>query len=291
MTKKRQKWLALLIFLVPGLGYLILTRIAPLFYTAYLSLFDQKLTALATPEFIGLGNYIALFKDDHFFQAVVFSLVFTIFAVAVQMLIGLGLALLVDALKQGKHVVQTVFLVPMFITPVVVGTIWYIMFDSTVGPLNHIILNALHIPPVNWFLTQSSAFFSILVTDTWEWMPFMFLIIFASLQTVDQQLYEAARVDGAPGIRIFSSITFPLILPSMLTAAVLRAMDAFRVFDIIFVMTQGGPGNSTESVAMLIYKTAFKWYQISYAGAMAVVLLVILAVCYFLTRLIVGGKA
>lgn len=291
MTIGRQKKIALLVFLIPGLGYLLLTRIVPLFYTVYISLFDEKLTSLSPPDFVGLENYLNLFKDARFFQTLIFSVTFTICAVGVQLLIGLGLALLVDALKKGKNILQTFLLVPMFITPVAVGTIWYIMFNSTIGPLNHIFLRLLHLAPINWLGDKMGAFFAILTTDTWEWVPFVFLIIFAALQTIDEQLYEAAKVDGASWFRTFLSVTFPLIWPPMLMAAVLRAMDAFRVFDIIYVLTQGGPGNSTESVAMLIYKTGFSWYQISYASAMAIILLVMMAVCYFTMRLIVGGKA
>ena len=285
-----QHFLYLLLFAGPGLIYLTIGRVIPLLYTAYLSLHSWSLISSAAPVFTGLKNYSDILYDPRFASAMGFTLRFTVVVVVIELVFGLALALLVDRVTIGKGSLQTILLIPMFITPVAVATIWYILFNATIGPINYLVLSALHISPINWLETTHGAFVAIVCTDVWQWTPFMFLLLYAALQTADPEVYDAARVDGAGGVRLLFSVTIPLIKAPMIAAVVLRAIDAFRIFDTIYVITGGGPGSSTESISLLIYKTAFTFYRLDQASAMAIILLFFLATCYYLARAGLGGK-
>ena len=200
-------------------------------------------------------------------------------ATFVQVAFGLFLAILFNREFYGKGFLRAILLLPMVITPVVVGTIWYILFHDTIGPINYM-LSLIHIKPINWLGNPWSAFMAIVVSDTWQWTPFIFLLLLASLQVIDPVYYEAAKVDGASGGQCFRYITFPFIRKSIVIAAVLRSMDVFRIFDVVFVLTFGGPGTSTETVSLLVYKAAFKYFEIGYSSALVIILLILLAVMY-----------
>lgn len=284
MTKRELRRYTLTLFLFPGAVYIIVTRIVPLFYTIFISLTDMNLISNNSLKFVGIQNYLRIFLDDRFSGALGFTVLLTALIVSCQLLFGLLLALIVDSIKRSRGLFESLFLVPLFIPPVAVGTIWYILFNSTIGPINQILLRNLSIAPLNWLGSTHYALISIIITDSWEWTPFIFLIIFAALQNINPELYEAGKVDGASSSRLFFGVTLPLITKAALIAAILRALDAFRIFDVIYVLTHGGPGNSTESVGILIYRTAFNYFKMGYASSMAIVLLVLLAVIYLSIR-------
>ena len=265
-------------FLLPMVAYLILWRLLPLLYTVYLSLNDWNLLK-ARRTFIGLENYVRLVSDVRFHDSLWLSFFFMLVATGIQTILGTGLALATDRSFRGKSVVQGALLLPMFLTPVAVGSIWYILFQPSIGPINYL-LSFIGLGPYNMLGSGRTALWAIVIADTWQWTPFIYLLVLSALQGIPETVIEAAQIDRASDFVIVRRIILPLIKGTILVAALLRAMEAFRVFPKIYVMTGGGPGRATEASSILIYKTAFRFFEIGYASAMTIVMLVLLVMAY-----------
>jgi multiple sugar transport system permease protein len=281
MTISRSQWFFLLLFLVPGLTYLVVMRIAPAVFTLGLSFTDWDLTARGGPQFIGMRNYAELWQDQPFLDSIVRSLVFTVSATTIELVLGLAIALFVHREIRGQNMLRAALLTPMVITPAIVGVMWSIMFQSQIGPLNWL-LSLVGLPAVGWLTSPDVAMISLIITDVWHWTPFMFLLSLSALQMIPADLYESAEVEGASRWQALTEITLPMIRDTLVVAVILRSMEAFELFAEPFVMTGGGPGNVTETVSMHIYKSAFLFFQMGYAGAMVVVSIAILVAVYSL---------
>jgi multiple sugar transport system permease protein len=268
----------LLAFLAPALIYLLIWKVGPLFYTIYLSLTSWNPLRRPGPIFIGLTNYEQIINDPRFIWTLVRTIGFTIAACFTELLLGLAFALLLDDQIRGRSIFQTVILLPIVIAPAVVGTIWYILFHDTIGPFTYLAREVGL--DIGWLRDSNFAMLSIIITDVWHWTPFMFLILLSGLQVIPRELYESASMDGATYLQSLRYVRLPLLKSTMLVALILRSMDAFRIFDEIMLMTGGGPGESTTTNSILIYKNAFKSFQLGYSSAMVVVLLVISAILY-----------
>jgi multiple sugar transport system permease protein len=268
-----------MLFVGPCVIYIFIWRILPVFYTVDLSFSSWNLLKQQNPELIGLQNYIGALTDPRFYSSLKVTAILMIIATSLQLTLGLLLAVFFNRELFGKGVLRSILLIPMVLTPVVVGTIWYILFHDSIGPINFF-LGLLGIKPINWLGNPISAFSAIIISDTWQWTPFVFILLLAALQVIDPVYYEAARIDGANGFQCFKHITIPLIRKSIIIAALLRSMDVFRIFDKIFVLTFGGPGTSTETVSLLVYKAAFKYFELGYSSALVIILLTILAGMY-----------
>lgn len=266
-------------FLLPMVAYLILWRALPLLYTVYLSLNDWNLTKRGGIRFVGLENYVHLVWDGRFHQSLWISFFFMVVATAIQTVLAVGLALATDRSFRGKSFVQGSLLLPMFLTPVAVGSIWYILFQPSIGPLTYL-SGLLGLPKMNWLGSAGTALWGVIIADTWQWTPFIYLLVLSALQGVPESVIEAAQIDRASDAVIVWKIMLPLIKGTILVAALLRAMEAFRVFPKIYVMTGGGPGRATEASSILIYKTAFRFFEIGYASAMTIIMLVLLVTAY-----------
>lgn len=266
-------------FLLPMVVYLIIWRVIPLLYTVFLSLNDWNLVRRPAPTFKGLDNYVRLLSDGRFHDSLWISFFFMLMATGIQTVLGTGLALATDRSFRGKSFVQGSLLLPMFLTPVAVGTIWYILLQPTIGPLNYL-LSLTGSPPIDWLGSASTALWAIIVADTWQWTPFIYLLVLSALQGIPETIIEAAQMDRASNVVIIRRIILPLIKGTILVAALLRAMEAFRVFPKIYVMTGGGPGRATEASSILIYKTAFRFFEIGYSSAMTIIMLVLLMGAY-----------
>lgn len=264
---------------MPAFAYLIIWRIAPLVYTLFLGFCSWNFVRAASPTFIGLGNYRELFLGRPLYHALKVTLIFAGVAVFLELSIGLGIAVLLDREIRGKSVWRSMLIIPMMLTPAIVGTMWYILLHQTVGPINYF-LKAIGLPAPNWLGDRQIALFSIIGVDVWQWTPFIFLLALASLQTIPKDLYDAAKIDGAAGIQIYCYISLPAIKQTLFLAIILRSMDALKVFDKIFVMTKGGPGNATESLSVLIYRAGFLFFRMGYAGAMVIIFLMITSLLY-----------
>jgi multiple sugar transport system permease protein len=265
---------------VPAVLYVVVWRLGPAVYTLWLGLNQYNLVYDTAPRLNHLANYPRLFQDGALRQSLGLSGEFAVIATAAEILIGLAVALFLDTDPPGRNLLLGVFLLPMIMAPVVVATAWGTLFDRTVGYIPYL-LQVLHGPQIRWLATPGTAMFALLIADAWEWAPLVALLLFAGLQVIPREHFEAARVDGASGWQLFRRIILPQITGMILVAGGLRLMDAFLELDKVFIMTGGGPGSSTQFVSMFIYKQAFQFYELGYASAVITVLLAVLAVAYW----------
>jgi multiple sugar transport system permease protein len=268
------------IMTIPAVLYVIVWRLGPAVYTLWLGLHQYNIVYDAAPRWNHLGNYPQLLHDGALRLSLGLSGEFALIATAAEVVIGLVAALFLDTDPPGRNVLLGVFLLPMIMAPVVVGTAWGTLFDRTVGYIPYA-LQLLHVPQPQWLATPGTAMFALLIADAWEWAPLVALLLFAALQAIPREHFEAARVDGASGWQLFRRIILPQIAGMILVAAGLRLMDAFLELDKVFVMTGGGPGSSTQFVSMFVYKQAFQFYELGYASAVITVLLAALALAYW----------
>jgi multiple sugar transport system permease protein len=277
---------ALLLFLVPGAAYVLVWRLAPAFYTVYLSFTSYNLAFDEGPAWAGLANYTHLLTDEKLHASLLVTLQFAVPATALELLLGLGAALLFDRQFRGRNVLLGLVLVPMVLAPVTVATVWYVLFHQFVGPIPHL-LRLVGGPEVTWFAGKWTALLTLVVADAWEWTPFMALLLLAALQGVPREMVEAARVDGASGLLLLRHVTLPQIAGMIGVAVGLRFMDAFLELDKVLVMTGGGPGTSTELVSVHVLRAAFQFFTLGYAATIVVGLLVALGLVYgvYLRRL------
>ncbi len=267
------------LFLLPMLIYIFIWRIFPLLYTFILSTQSWNLMYRREAEFIGVQNYIDLISDSRFHHGLFISFFFMIVATGLEVVIGTLLAVIMDGVLRGRGVLRGFLLLPMFLNPVAVGTIWKILYEPSLGPLNYFI-QLLGGEKMNWLGSSSTALIAILVSDIWQWSPFIFLLVLSALAGIPKTLIEAAEIDGAGKFMIFRKITIPMILGTVFVAALLRAMDAFRIFPKIYIMTGGGPGHVTESASILVMKTAFRYFEVGYGASMTIVMLILLMLVY-----------
>lgn len=274
-----QRRRALWLFLIPGVAYLVAVRIVPALFTVFLSFEDWRLTGRREPRFIGLDNYRALLEDSPFLHSMARTIFFAVVATGVELVLGFAIALFMHREFRARSLARAALLTPMVITPTIVGVIWYILFHDTAGPLNWM-LGWFGVGPVRWLSDPDLALFSIILTDVWHWTPFMFLLLLSAMQAIPEELYESASMDGASAWQKVTSITLPLIRDTLLVAVILRSMSAFEIFAEPFVMTGGGPADATSTVSLFIYKSAFLFFRMGYAGAMVVVSIVLLTALY-----------
>lgn len=273
--KPSNEWFFLI---APVTIFLLAIVVFPLIYSFNLSL---HLFNFIKPEwghpFVGLENYSYLLSDTRFLNSVKVSLVFTFSSVALEFLIGLGLALIANRQMKGIVIFRVFFLIPMMITPVVVGIMFRFLFHPELSVLNYI-LTKLGGPDPKWVASSQTALPSLILTDVWEWTPFIFLVLLAGLQSLPQEPHEAARVDGASSWAIFRYITFPMLKPTVLVVLLIRVMEAMKDFDKIFILTGGGPGVTTETFSVFVYKTCFMFNRLDRACAASFIFLAIVTV-------------
>jgi multiple sugar transport system permease protein len=272
-------------FLLPGLVFLFTIDLVPLVYSAWVSFYEWWLLRPRNIRFIGVGNYIRLATDPEFARAVVVTTLFTVGAVAAEFLVGLGLALLFAQPLRFLRPLRVLLLLPLFIVPVVGATMWRVIFHPELGVLNYY-LDFVGLGRPAWLSDPTLALVSITLVDAWRTIPFMFLVLYAGLEMLPAELYESAAVDGASRWQAFRHITVPLLTYIMLVAVLIRGMDAFREFDIIFVLTGGGPGTATQTIQMLNYRV-FGLGHMGLANSFGMVTLALVALmCYVLMRTI-----
>ena len=264
-------------FIMPTMILLILMNIFPLLWSLYLSFHRYKASMPTAPRFIGVRNYSRLLADPEIWGYFQTTAYFVLLAVAAQFFIGFGLALLLNRDFRYKGFVTTLLLLPMMLSPVVVGLFWRFILSSDNAGLLNFFLSPFLKSPIGWTTNPKVAMLAVVIVDTWMWSPFMMLIALAGLSAVPKSLYEAADVDRASAWFKFRWITLPLVSPLLLIALLFRTMDAFKMFDIVYVLTrEGGPGTATETVSMNLYKLAFRNYNTGKACAMAYILLIII---------------
>lgn len=252
--------------------FILALMLYPLGYTFYNSLTDWSLTSGTEPMYIGLQNYIELFTaDERFWNSVKVTIYFTVLAMIVEVVLGVLIAVLFNHKDfRGKRVVRSIFLMSMMATPVAIAMVWLLIFEPTAGILNHI-MASLGLPKLLWTSGSSTVIPALVLVDVWEWTPLISLIVIAGLAGLPSEPYESARVDGATSFQIFFKITLPLIAPTISVAALLRLIDCLKTFDIIYVMTGGGPGDSSESMNIYSYLVSFQYFNFGYASSLLVI--------------------
>jgi multiple sugar transport system permease protein len=266
-----------MLFIIPTLALLIAMNIFPLLWSLYLSFTKYKYGSNLPRIFIGTENYSQILSNRNIWSYFTTTAKFVLLAVSAQFLIGFGLALLLNREFKYKGIMTTLILLPMMLSPVVVGLFGKFIFDPDTGIFNYFLKILFHIEKVGWTTNPKTALFSVVIVDTWMWSPFMMLISLAGLSAIPKYLYEAADVDRASGWFKFRHITLPMVAPLLLIALLFRTMDAFKLFDLVYTLTnEGGPGVATETVSMNLYKIAFRRWDIGQASAMAYILLIII---------------
>jgi multiple sugar transport system permease protein len=274
------RW-APIVFVLPAVILLLLITIFPLLYTLWLSVQQWELTINAPPTFVGLQNFVNAFTSDgRFWNAMKNTAFLVVVGVGLQVVIGMALALVLNQVGRARTLLVSLLLIPVMIAPVIAGFQFRVILNDRYGPVNFFIetLSGGLLHGRAWTADPSVALFSIMMTDVWQWTPFMLLIILAGLQSIPVELYEAAEVDGASGWSRFWSITLPLLMPIIIIGILVRFMDTFKLFDIIYQLTGGGPGSTTETVAFYTYLQGFKFFSLGYTAAIAFIQLVVITI-------------
>ncbi len=230
--------------------------------------------------FTGISNFIRALSDARFINALANTVTYTVIVVSIEFFLGLLLAYLMLEEFVGKKAILSLIIYPLMLPPVIVASVFYLMFQPY-GPVNNVFLRAVlgeDALRITWFLNPRLAFTALIIADIWQWTPFIFLILYSALSAVPRRLVEAAQVLGASSFTIFWRIRLPLIKPLIIVAIVLRALEAFKMFDYAYLMTGGGPGISTETISLYIYRVSVLYTDISYAAAMSLIVLVMLAI-------------
>lgn len=265
---------------------IILTALSlfPLMFVIYYSFTDYYFLDRSQCNFIGMDNFTRIMTDTYFRQDIYNTVKFTILAVLIEILLGLAMALFINNIKSGKRIIRTLVLLPTLLPPVTVALIWQIMFSNNYGIINEV-LNKIGISSVNWLMDVKTAFYAILTIDVWQYAPFVFLLIYAALQSVPQGQYEAAKIDGANTWHRFIYITLPNISKVIGMVVLLRTIDTFRLFDKINILTKGGPANSTATITQYIYQYGVKGLKVGYGSAASLIMtLIVLVLALFYIR-------
>ena len=262
----------------PAVTVLFLVTIGPLLFSLVVSFTSLQFSTPQPMRWVGIDNYVTLlFNDSRFLSAMARTLVFVLAGVATQTLLGYFIASLLLQVQRFRAFLLGPILIPSVISSVVAGWQGRMIFNASYGPLNDLLAH-IGIKGPAWLALPQTALLSVFLTDTWQWTPFLALIILAALQSQPQELLEAAHLDGARGWSMFWRITLPLILPVAGVGVLLRGVDLFKTFDLVYILTQGGPGNSSETLTFLTYLQGFKFFNPSYASAMSFIQLIVITI-------------
>lgn len=270
-------------FTIPTWILLSFTILIPFFYGIYISFQNINLASFLPPNFVGFDNYRTALAAPETWSTLRITLLITFFGLLFQIPLGIFLALALHENLRGTKIFRSILITPMLLTPVAVGLTYRFMFDTDLGVINWF-LDILGIEKVNWLGSQTSALFAVIIVDSWQSVPFVMLLVLAALTAISPSLYEAARVDGANSSQIFRRLTLPLITPTLLVITMIKIMDFLKLFDTLFILTRGGPGNSTTTLGLWAYKTGFIFLELSRAAALGVLIALITMPVYLLWR-------
>ncbi len=289
MTVQRRKYPIL--FLLPSLIFMIVVGLLPFFYVLALSFHRYRLTWAKPWSFIGLDNYRYLMNWPRFWNSVWNTIVFAVGSTTLEFLVGFALALFLARPFRGRGILRALLVIPLLIPPVSVGLMWRFILHPLIGFVPWMIKSVTGIT-VSFFQTGEMAMLSLILIDTWEWFPFMFLVLLAGLESLPREPFEAAYVDGASRWQIFWHITLPLMRPVIAVAYLLKFLISLKVYDLIYTVTTGGPGTSTETLSYLIYRETFAYFWMGKGAAMALVYeyMIILFAVIFVRYALMGAR-
>ncbi len=260
------------LFVIPTIVFLILINIFPLFYSLILSFADYSAISGKSPDFIGIQNYREILHDPHIWESLYITMKYVIISVSGQLVVGFGIAMLLNRAIPFKGTITTLLMLPMMMSMAIVGLFWKLLYSPSWGIINYL----LGLEKFVWISNPKMALLAIAITDIWMWSPFVMLLSLAGLSAIPQHLYEAAAIDRASRWFAFRRITLPLVTPLLLIAVIFRTMEAFKTFDLAFIMTGGGPGTATEMISIKLYNMAFPQWQTGKSCALAYILLIMI---------------
>ncbi len=263
-----------ILFPLPAVIFVVVLMVFPVGYTFFLSFTNWTLTSGRPLEVVGLKSYLQVLKEPRFVQALGRTFYFTFASVIVEMLLGTTLALILHRNFVGKGLMKTLLLLPLVATPVAIGIVFNLFYDPTIGILNYV-LSVLGLPQSGWVSDAKTVMPSLIIVDIWQWTPMITIIVLAGLAGLSTEPYESAMVDGANSRQVLFRITLPMLMPTILTAVILRAIDALKTYDIIYSMTRGGPGYTSENLNVLAFKYSFEYFRMGQSAVMLVFLFII----------------
>jgi multiple sugar transport system permease protein len=266
------------LLLLPSVGFLLLMTIFPTIYSLWMSTQQYNLSRPDLAHFVGLRNYGQLLSDDIFWKAVRITLTFSVSVLVLQFLIGFFIANLFDRERRGMNLLRTLFIIPVFASPVALGLTWRYMYQPGYGLINYI-LESVGLPRVNWLASTEWALPAVIVADVWQWTPFVALILLAGMQSISPEITEAAELDGLTRFQYLWRIALPLLTPIIVVVGLIRLIDALKTFDLIYIITRGGPGTATYTLPLHAYTTGFASFLMGPSAAIAWVVVIIVNVC------------
>ena len=283
------------LFLLPAVTFLTLGLMVPLYNSVVLSFYDWSFgQAWSDKDYLGFQNFQRLLTDPVVWSAVRTTFTFGFWVVLFEMILGVGLALLLEKPVRGASFFRTIFVLPLMIAPIVVGLVWRYLLDARNGVVNYYLqaigealpfLQGLGFQRQEWLADPNLAMFSIVISDVWQWTPFIFMIVLAGLQGLSSSIIEASRIDGASWWQMTWFVKLPMMRNILLIALLMRIIDVFRALEVIYIMTNGGPGSATRVLSLLLFQTAFTSQDLGYAATIAVLLSVILIILSVLLML------
>jgi len=256
-----------------------------------MSLHVWELASPLPPTFVGISNYIEIIHDIRFWHSLFHAVVMVSTSVSIQILVGFTLALILNREFKGRSVLVSLFLIPTIIAPVVVAFMWKMLYSEHYGPINYMINLFWGLKGIPWLSSPLSALFSIILANAWEWFPLVLLVSLGGLQSIPDDYYDAAQMDGASKWQIIRYIVLPLMRPIILVIALIRVIEDFKLFDIIYVLTHGGPGMATETLNYYTYLKGFRFFSFGYAGALSYMqLILVVGIAIILIRNIIKER-
>lgn len=267
-----------ILFPLPAIIFIGLMMVFPILYTLYLSFTNWNLTSGMEPALVGFDSYLRVLTESRFLHALGRTFAFTFFAVAIEVVLGVTIAIILNRAFVGRNIAKLLLLLPLVATPVAVGIVFNLFYDPTIGLLNFL-LSSVGLPQGSWVSSEKTVIPALILVDVWQWTPMITLIVLAGLAGLSEEPVEAARVDGASEWQILRYVTIPMVMPVILTATILRLIDALKTFDIIFAMTGGGPGYASETLNIMGYKYSFEYFRIGQSAVILVALFLVVLLC------------
>ena len=268
------------LFVSPAVVILSIVILAPIAIAIITSFYDYTLINRTLDSFIGLRNYFEAVSNEKFIHSAIVTIVFVILVVLFEFIIGFLIAILLNQVERFRNIYYFILLIPLLINPIVVGLIWRMFLHPQLGILNYLI-SLVGIDPINWLGDPQNAFITIIFVDIWHQVSFMIILLLAGLASIPEEPYEAARVDGANAFQQFRDITLPYMRPVIIITLLIRLIFALKTYDLIYIMTKGGPGDATDLISYYIYRSAFIGLDLGQAASMSVILILIVCIIIY----------
>jgi multiple sugar transport system permease protein len=268
---------AAVLLIGPATLLLLAIFVYPFVYALYISFTEWTLGQQLSPTWTGFANYVSLVGDRRFLNAIYRSGLFVTGAVSIELVLGFALALLFNKHLPGFGFFRTLAVLPVMVMPVATGLVWFYVLNFQYGPLN-VLLRALHLPVQNWLPNPTWAMGALILADVWQWTPFVMIVLVAGLRSLPEYVYEAAALDGLGPVETFFRITLPLLRPVILIVLLLRFMDAFKLMDLVFMLTKGGPAGRTETLSYYIYVMGLQLFRVGLAAAVSILFLIFISI-------------